>query len=282
MSVSAAAPRTAAPSPNSDARTSHPDQADESTRSLSTFRRRRRATERAGRSSHRARRRRRRRGSPPTEAKAEITARLGEACDHGFVTELGATDELGGDAARPAAGCDDDPGPPVIASRPTKVSTPPAAPHLQGGPAGSTVMCPNSPPKPCAPRKSSPSMKMPPPTPTSPKTHTKFCTRARRLANARPAPRGSTRCRRARRGRRGRGAALRSRRPPEYPPSRDSAPGGGCRSALRRDREARRRHLRERAPAPRQRRARRTPCAPRRLSTGRGDERRLSVCTRRS
>ena len=36
MSVSAAAPRTAAPSPNSDARTSHPDQAAESTRSSST------------------------------------------------------------------------------------------------------------------------------------------------------------------------------------------------------------------------------------------------------
>ena len=54
------------------------------------------------------------------------------------------------------------------------VSRQPRLPHAHGSPSGSTVMWPNSPPKPWAPRKSSPSTTMPAPTPTSPKTQMKL------------------------------------------------------------------------------------------------------------
>ena len=58
---------------------------------------------------------------------------------------LGAPYELLGEAARAAAGTDGMPGPPGDRLlSPTNVSRQPAEPHLHGGPAGSTVMWPDS------------------------------------------------------------------------------------------------------------------------------------------
>ena len=89
-------------------------------------------------------------------------ARLGEARDHGRVAFARR------DARAPRSRCargagrrHEMPARRAIASWPTNVSRQPTAPHWHGGPPGSTVMCPNSPPKPCAPRKSSPPMKIP-------------------------------------------------------------------------------------------------------------------------
>ena len=244
MSVSAAAPRTAAPSPNSEARTSQPDQADESTRSSSTLR--------TSSTSHGASGPKQppstttstsKRFTAEREPEAEVPAGLGEAPDHGLVASLGAPDELRGDAARTAAGADRDAGPARDRLRARRTSRDSRAePHLHSGPVGSTVMWPNSPPKPWAPRKSSPSMKMPPPTPTSPNTQTKFsASRATPCqCSARAARFASFSARTARPGSR---QPRRSRPRRGSPTSRGSAPGAAFPSAPRRCRAAQRRRL---------------------------------------
>ena len=175
MSVSAAAPRTAAPSPNSEARTSQPDHADERTRSSSTLR--------TSSTSHGA--------SGPKQPPSTTTStskRLttepsprpryrpasARLADHGLVASSARRTSSAVMLWRTAAGADRDAGPRGDRLEPDERLEAAGGAALAGGPVGSTVMWPNSPPKPCEPRKSSPSMKMPPPTPTSPNTQTKF------------------------------------------------------------------------------------------------------------
>ena len=199
------------------------------------------------------------------------------------VTGLGAPHELRRDAARAAAGAHRD-------ARPAGRS-PPARRTSRGsrssrtctaGRPGSTVMWPNSPPNPWAPRKSSPSTKMPPPTPTSPKTQTKFSSIAR---DALPVlgERGEVRLVLGAHGSRAR------------QPGGDLVGDGDLRPAEVRRPEQRaglrlddaRAARRRRPPATSSQRRDTAASAsvairPSRFSTGRGDERRLSVCTRRS
>ena len=95
--------------------------------------------------------------------------------------------------ARPASTATGSPDPAVVAaplasspaisssaSRPASVSRQPRLPHAHGRPPGSSVMWPNSPPKPCEPRNSSPRTMMPAPTPISPDTYSTSLSPTRR------------------------------------------------------------------------------------------------------
>ena len=171
----------------------------------------------------------------------------------------------------------------VMASSPTNVSRQPAEPHLQRGPVGSTVMWPNSPPNPWEPRKSSPSMKMPPPTPISPNTQTKFsASRATPCQCSASAARfDSLSARTARCGRSGSRAAISSAtRISDQPRFGAQSRVPVCASTRP---GAQRRHpAGDQLAGPRPRRGPRPPSGRGGREPGCGDERRLSVWTRRS
>ena len=145
--VRAHAPRTAAPSPNVDARTSHGDHAADNTR--------RSRASRTPSTSHGARgpkqpptitasrSKRFTADARPAPRQLPASLRLSSVCGSPARARWTRSD-----AALLASAPDPTviPARRAIASCPTYVSRHPFEPHLHGGPSGSTVMCPNSPP----------------------------------------------------------------------------------------------------------------------------------------